>query len=97
MTNRLNLLETLVESLRNTYGHDVLLGVHHSGTTIPKLENSKIQFDAYVTPINRMGVMMFPTRDRAVKAIQAAKNCNRHQTISWRQNKTKGSIRTRLQ
>jgi hypothetical protein len=73
MTNRLDLLETLVKSLRNTYGHDVLLGVHHPGTTIPKLENSEIKFDAYVTPTNRMGVMMFPTREMAVKVIRAAK------------------------
>jgi hypothetical protein len=73
MTDRLDLLETLVESLRNGYGHNVLLGVHHAGTTIPKLENSEIKFDGYVTPINRMGVMMFPTRDTAVTAIQDAK------------------------
>jgi len=71
--NRLDLLETIVDSLRNRYGHHVLLGVHHAGVTIPKLENSEIKFDGYVTPINRMGVMMFPNRDSAVEAIRAAK------------------------
>lgn len=73
ITNRLDLLETLVNSLRNTYGHRVLLGVHHAGVTIPKLENSEIKFEGYVTPINSMGIMMFPTRDSAVEAIRAAK------------------------
>ncbi len=73
VTNRLDLLETLVDRLMNRYGHHILLGVHHAGITIPILENSGIRCDGYVTPINRMGVMMFPNRDSAVEAIRAAK------------------------
>ena len=73
LTDRLDLLETLVDILRNRYGHRVLLGVHHAGVTIPKLENSEIKFDGYVTPINSMGVMMFPTSGSAAEAIRAAK------------------------
>jgi hypothetical protein len=72
-TDRLDLLEILVESLRDSYGHNVLLGVHHAGTTILKLENPEIKFDGYVTLINRLSVMMFPTRDIAVEAIWAAR------------------------
>ena len=72
MTNKLDLLETLVDHLRSRYRHRVLLGVHHAGLTIPKLENSRIKFDGYVTPINRLGVMMFPTRGAALEAIKAA-------------------------
>jgi hypothetical protein len=73
LIDRLDLLETLVDSLRSRYGHRILLGVHHAGITIPKLENSEIEFDGYVTPINRRGVMMFPNRNLAVEAIRAAK------------------------
>ena len=73
MTNKLDLLETLVDHVRSRYGHRVLLGVHHAGITIPKLENSRIKFDGYVTPINRIGVMMFPTRGIALEAIKATK------------------------
>jgi hypothetical protein len=73
MTNKLDLLENLVGHLRGRHGQRVLLGVHHAGITIPKLENSKIRFDGYVTPINRLGVMMFPTRDTALEAIKTAK------------------------
>jgi hypothetical protein len=73
MINRLDLLETLVDRLRNRYGHHILLGVHHAGITIPILENSELKFDGYVTPINSMSVMMFPNRDSAVEAIRTAK------------------------
>lgn len=73
LTDRLDLLETLVDRLHSTCGHRILLGVHHAGVTIPKLENSEIKFDGYVTPINRMGVMMFPTSRLAVEAIRVAK------------------------
>ncbi len=73
VTDRLDLLETLVDSLRNKHGHSILLGVHHAGVTIPKLEKSEIKFDGYVTPINKMGIMMFPTSGLAVEAIKAAK------------------------
>ena len=73
MTDRVDLLASLVDHLENKYGHRVLLGVHHAGVTIPKLENSKINFEGYVTPINKLGVMMFPTRDIALRAIRSSK------------------------
>lgn len=73
MTNKLDLLENLVDHLQSRYGHRVLLGVHHASVTIPKLEDSNIRFDGYVTPINRLGVMMFPTRDTALEAIKTTK------------------------
>lgn len=73
MTNKLDLLESLVDHLRCGHGYRVLLGAHHAGITIPMLENSGIKFDGYVTPINRIGVMMFPTRDTALEAIKDTK------------------------
>ncbi len=73
MTGRTDLLEKLLDNMQSNYGYRILLGVHHAGTTIPKLENSEIKFAGYVTPINSMGVMMLPTSELAVEAIRATK------------------------
>jgi hypothetical protein len=72
-TNRLDLLKALISHIKNRFGYRLLIGVHHAGITLPKLENSKIKFDGYVTPINKLGVMMFPTRVFALKAIKNTK------------------------
>jgi hypothetical protein len=72
-SGRLDLLEGLVEWIQGTYGHEVILGTHHAGSTIPILEESGIRFQGYVTPINRLGVMMFPTQRLALEAVKKAK------------------------
>ncbi len=69
---RLDLLSELVDWLRDSLGRPVLLGVHHAGSTIPTLERSRIRFEGYVTPVNKLGVMMFPTEEHALKAIWEA-------------------------
>lgn len=73
MTGRLDLLSQLVGWLRSRFGYRVLLGTHHAGSTIPVLEKSRIKFSGYITPINKLGVMMFPTQEMALKAITSAK------------------------
>jgi len=74
MTDKFDLVADLVDQLRGgSGGYRVLLGVHHAGLTIPKLENSGINFDGYVSPVNKRGVMMFPTRNMALMAIKASK------------------------
>jgi hypothetical protein len=73
MTDKFDLIADLVDQLGSRNGYRVLLGVHHAGLTIPKLENSGIDFDGYVTPVNKLGVMMFPTREMALRAIRASK------------------------
>jgi hypothetical protein len=73
VTGRLDLIADLVDQLKKGNGYRVLLGVHHAGSTVPKLENSKIDFDGYVTPVNKLGVMMFPTKEAALRAIKAAR------------------------
>lgn len=73
MTKRLDLLSQLVGWLRKNFGYRVLLGTHHAGSTIPVLERSRIEFDGYITPVNKLGVMMFPTQEMALKAIRSAK------------------------
>lgn len=73
MSGRLDLLSELVDWLRNRFGYRVLLGSHHAGSTIPILEESKLRFEGYVTPVNSLGIMMFPTRDLVLKAIMESK------------------------
>ncbi len=70
MTGKIDVLKALVNHLRKRFGYRVILGVHHAGSTIPVLEESKIAFEGYVTPINRLGVMMFPTMKIALEAIK---------------------------
>jgi len=72
MTGRTDLLASLIGHIRERFGYRVILGVHHAGSTIPVLEESKIEFDGYVTPINRLGVMMFPTPNTALQAIRSS-------------------------
>ena len=68
--NRLDLLENLVNWLSDKYRYRCLLGSHHAGITIPILETSKINFHGYVTPVNKLGVMMFPTQEVCEVAIR---------------------------
>jgi len=72
MAGRLDLLAALIDHLQEKFGYNVILGVHHAGSTIPIMEGSKIKFEGYVTPLNKIGVMMFPTGDTALKAIRTA-------------------------
>ena len=68
--NRLDLLENLFNWLSDNYRYRCLLGSHHAGITIPILETSKINFHGYITPINKLGVMMFPTQKVCEVAIR---------------------------
>lgn len=68
--NRLDLLENLVNWLSDKYRYRCLLGSHHAGITIPILEKSKVDFHGYVTPVNKLGVMMFPTQKACEAAIR---------------------------
>lgn len=70
MTGRVDLLSDLICHIQEKYGKGVLAGIHHAGSTIPILEQSKVEFDGYVTPINKLGVMMFPDKDSALESIR---------------------------
>jgi len=73
MTERTDLLSELLDWLRDNFNHPVLLGSHHAGMTLPILEMAGINFAGYVTPINKAGVMMFPTQETALEAIRGVK------------------------
>jgi len=75
MTGRFDLLGELVDRAKNHGFKNVLFGVHHAGMTIPMLNDKLEGFHGYVTPLNPLGVMMFPTKlsaERAVKSVEKA-------------------------
>ena len=60
---RTDLVGEIIDRTREA-GYRCLLGSHHLGATAPILQDAGIEgFDGYVTPINKMGVMMFPSRE----------------------------------
>jgi hypothetical protein len=69
MTGRFDLISQYVAFLRERYGC-VITSVHHAGVTIPLLEREGIGVDAYLTPVNKLGLMMFPTKELVLDAIQ---------------------------
>ncbi|MBS7643861.1 hypothetical protein KEJ26_04740 [Candidatus Bathyarchaeota archaeon] len=70
LTHKIDLLGELVDWIREEFGSNVLLASHHAGVTIPTLERAKIKFEGYVTPVNKLGVMMFPNPRMALKEIK---------------------------
>ena len=74
MTGRTDLLIEFADWLRDKLKCPIVIGTHHAGLTIPILEKSEIAIAGYVTPVNKRGVMMFPTQRLAFEAIrQSAK------------------------
>ena len=68
MADRSDLLGELIDRAKS-YGFKVLLGVHHAGMTLPMLRNRLGGFQGCVTPLNPLGIMMFPTKLSAEKAV----------------------------
>lgn len=74
---RIDLLGELIDVTRDA-GYRCLLGSHHIGATARLLEETGMRgFDGYVTPINKLGVMMFPTQREVEKAARESKNRGR--------------------
>lgn len=71
LTGKLDLLEELISFLKDKVSKTVVLGTHHAGMTIPILDEAKIKFDGYLTPVNKLGVMMFPTEELALRGVEA--------------------------
>jgi hypothetical protein len=67
---RMDLLEELLDKTHEL-GYRVLLGSHHLGASAPLVEEEHVRkFDGYITPINKLGHMMFPTQREAENAIK---------------------------
>ena len=71
MTGRFDLIREYLEFLRARFSV-VITSLHHAGVTIPLLEEENIPVDGYLTPLNRPGTFMFPTREIAIDAIRNA-------------------------
>jgi len=71
MTGRFDLLGELVDRIKEHGFGGILFGVHHAGVTIPRLDDELDGFDGYLTPLNPLGVMMFPSKSSAERAVRA--------------------------
>ncbi|UCD72649.1 MAG: hypothetical protein JSW01_04120 [Candidatus Bathyarchaeota archaeon] len=71
LANRLDLLGELIDRLREKGFPKILFGVHHAGVTIPRLDLELDDFEGYLTPLNPLGVMMFPTKISAETAVRS--------------------------
>ncbi|UCH37897.1 MAG: hypothetical protein JSV76_01635 [Candidatus Bathyarchaeota archaeon] len=70
MTGRFDLLERLRNRVADYFSCPIVLGIHHAGSTIPILETQGQKFAAYVTPVNKLGALMLPTKNQAQIAIR---------------------------
>jgi len=69
MMGRFDLLEEFSNTLKDYLGCPILLATHHAGVTIPILDRSEVRFEGYLTPVNKLGAMMFPNQELALKEI----------------------------
>jgi hypothetical protein len=74
MTNRTDLLQEVIDYAKDHLGCPAVVGVHHAGSTIPVLEDLEIDVAGYVTPVNSLGALMLPKKEKALEAI---KSCRR--------------------
>lgn len=70
LTDRIDLIEKLINWLNQRFDGPIFLGSHHAGSTIPILESTELKFDGYVTPVNMLGALMLPNHRRAIKEIK---------------------------
>jgi hypothetical protein len=70
LAERWDLIGELIDRIRERGYKGTLFGVHHAGVTIPKMDKELDRFDGYLTPLNPLGVMMFPTKTFAENAIR---------------------------
>ena len=69
ITGRFDLIKEYISFLRKKF-KIVITSVHHAGITIPLLEENNIDIDGYLTPTNKLGMMMFPNKETAEFAVK---------------------------
>lgn len=71
-SRRMDLIGELID-LGKSQGYSVGFGVHHATLTLPKLDQIK-GIKGFLTPLNPIGLMMFPTQGEALQAAQNVEN-----------------------
>ncbi len=71
VTQRIDLLGEVAETLRDRFDCPTVVGVHHAGSTLHVLEKSDVDFAGYVTPVNGLGALMLPSLELAEDAIKS--------------------------
>jgi len=75
--SRIDLLEELLEKTKRM-GHRVLLGSHHFSVTSRLLFERDVKgYDGFVTPVNRLEAMKFPTQKVVEESIKDARKRNK--------------------
>ena len=69
--NRWDLIWTLLDAATDR-GYMFGLGSHHGGSVLPLLAKNLPELSFVFTPINKMGIMMFPSMHEVLEAVQAA-------------------------
>jgi hypothetical protein len=72
LARRFDELQQVADLVRNRIGN-FLLGTHHAGLVIPMVEEARLRLDGYLSPVNKAGILMFPTQRLAVEAIRRTK------------------------
>ena len=71
LTGRTDLLQEIIDQARDYLGCPAVVGVHHAGSTIPIIEDSRVGVEGYVTPVNSLGALMLPNKEKALEAIRS--------------------------
>jgi hypothetical protein len=66
---RVDLLEELVDRTCEL-GYRILLGSHHLGSTASMIKGKIKGYDGFVTPVNKLGIMMFPLQRKVEEVIK---------------------------
>lgn len=71
LANRFDLLGELIDRIKERGFPRILFGIHHAGITISRLDLELDGFEGYLTPLNPLGVMMFPSKISAEMAVRS--------------------------
>jgi len=71
LTHRFDELQEAIELAKKRVG-TFLLGTHNAGLVIPIAEQARLKLDGYLAPVNKAGILMFPTQKIAEQAIREA-------------------------
>ena len=72
LARRFDELQQVADLVRKRIGN-FFLGTHNAGLVIPMVEEARLKVEGYLTPVNKAGILMFPTQRLAEEAIRSTK------------------------